>query len=367
MTWTLLFFGFTVALFLLPLAPALLEWRNRRDAQPLKVVRDYDGNIKHFAIRFRQFLSQQFAELAHDSGPAPVARVGRLPTGDQYELVGADGLPNIADEERAQQDVHHMVLGTADLRLGSDMLYEKEVFAAGAIISGGGNSFRALLAKGDIMLGPDSDVLRWAHSDGSISAGAKCRLFGRISADRALLLRGETRFGRMRAPTIRWGDTQPPPLPQPAARTPLERPRELLDESAGRWLAPGDWVLPDASYHRGDLVARGAMAVGAGSLIEGSIKSHGELRLEAGTRITGAVVCSERIWIGPGCVIGGPLICERSIEIGAGTVLGTPDTETTVTAEEIRVHEGVIAHGTVWARELGFVIPAVATTTGASA
>ena len=68
MSWIVLFFCCQGALFLLPLLPALVEWRTRRDAQPLKVVRDYDGNIKHFANRFRQFLSEQFAELAQAAG-----------------------------------------------------------------------------------------------------------------------------------------------------------------------------------------------------------------------------------------------------------------------------------------------------------
>ena len=68
MSWIILFFACQVALFLLPLLPSLAEWRLRRDAQPLKVVREYDGNIKHCANRFRQFLNEQFAEMAQAAG-----------------------------------------------------------------------------------------------------------------------------------------------------------------------------------------------------------------------------------------------------------------------------------------------------------
>jgi hypothetical protein len=63
------------------------------------------------------------------------------------------------------------------------------------------------------------------------------------------------------------------------------------------------------------------------------------------------------MFIGPGCTIRGPLVCEKTIEIDAGTVLGSDSAETTVTAVEIRVCEGAVAHGTVWARELGYVVP----------
>jgi len=357
MSWIVLFFSFQAVLFLLPLLPALVEWRARRDAQPLKVVRDYDGNIKHFANRFRQFLTEQFAELAQAAGSTTVPRSGRLATGDRYQLVGADGKPSISEQERVAQAVEQLVLGTGALELGQGLLYEKEVFAAGAIRTGSDNSFRALLARGEVVLGEQCDVLRWAHSDTRFTASRRARLFGRVSANQELVLHGDTRFGRMHAPLIRFGDVVPPPLPQPASRTTLERPAALLDDTAGRWLAGGDLQLPEACFHHGDLVARGSMTVGTYAMLEGSIKCHGDLHVGAGVRIDGAVVCSGNMFIGPGCTIRGPLVCEKTIEIDAGTVLGAVSAETTVTAAEIRVCEGAVAHGTVWARELGYVVP----------
>jgi len=359
MNWTVVFFTAIVLLFLLPLAPALLEWRNKRDAKPLKVVREYDGNIKHFAMRFRQFLNEQFADLVRDAGPATISSSGRLPTGDSYQLVSGEGKPVFSEQEAASATVSHLVLGTASLQLGDGMLYEKEVFAAGDIRVGNDNSFRALLAKGDIVLGEECDVLRWAHSDTRIEAGSKARLFGRMSANQELLLHRETRFGRMHAPLVRFGEVLAP-APAPAAvLVQLEKPRDLLNESAGRWLAKADWAIPAASSHKGDLVARADMAIGDHSRIDGGIKSHGDLRIGAGVHVTGAVVCGGNMFIGPGCVIQGPVVCEHRIEIGAGTVLGSPQVETTVTAVEIRVREGALAHGTVWARELGYVAPAI--------
>ncbi|KQZ44267.1 polymer-forming cytoskeletal protein [Duganella sp. Root1480D1] len=358
MSWIVLFFAVQALLFLLPLLPALVEWRARRDAQPLKVVRDYDGNIKHFANRFRQFLNDQFAELALAAGATAVARNGRLATGDRYQLVGADGKPAVTQQELAAQAIDQLILGTGALELGQGLLYEKEVFAAGAIRTGSGNSFRALLARGDIELGEQCDVLRWAHSDTRLTASRRARLFGRVSANQELVLHGESRFGRMHAPTIRFGDAMPVPLAPPVSRKVLERPAALLDDAAGRWLAGGDLELPPACFHQGSLVARGGMTVGAHAMIEGSIKCHGDLHVGAGARIDGALVCGGNMFIGPGCVIRGPLVCEKTIEIDTGTVLGSDCAETTASAVEIRVHEGAVAHGTVWARELGYVVPA---------
>lgn len=359
MSWTLLFFACLGGLFLLPLLPALLEWRFKHDAQPLQVVREYDGNIRHFALRFRDFVTTHFAAALAEAGDSAAPRLGRLASGDAYQLVGTAGAPSLPAQDAAGPALDALLLGAGTLRLGGGMLYEKEVYARADILSGDGNTFRALLADGDIVLGQACDVLRWAHSAGRLEAGAQSRLFGRVSADRELVLHADSRFGRMHAPTIRFGAAALPAMPAVAARTALERPQGLLDDAAGRWLVEGDWVLPAGCHHSGSLVTRGSMDVGGQAWIEGSIKCHGDLVVQAGARIDGALVCSGNMRIGPGCTIGGPLVCEQKIEIEAGTVLGSPAVETTATASEIRVREGVVAHGTVWARELGYVAPVV--------
>lgn len=361
MSWTVLFFASLALLFMLPLLPALLEWRLKRDALPLRVVREHDGNITHFAKRFHEFVTARFAQALDEAAASAAPRLGRLDTGDAYQLIGAAGVPAMPPQAPGQS-VDVLLLGAAGLQLGGGTLYEKEVYARADIRCGDGNSFRALLAGGDIVLGAACDVLRWAHSDHRLVAGARSRLFGRVSAERELVLHGDTRFGRMHAPTIRFGDTAPAgTVPAPVAawqHTPLQRPDHLLDDAAGRWLLGGDWALPERAHHAGSLVARGSMAVGAQAWVEGSIKCHGDMVVQAGARIDGALVCSGNMTIGAGCVIGGPLVCEQTIAIEAGTVLGSLAVETTATANEIRVREGAVVHGTVWARELGYVAPA---------
>jgi len=43
-------------LFTLPLLPALTELRLKRDAQPLNVVQQYGGEIRHFSYGFRTYI-----------------------------------------------------------------------------------------------------------------------------------------------------------------------------------------------------------------------------------------------------------------------------------------------------------------------
>ena len=49
-------------------------------------------------------------------------------------------------------------------------------------------------------------------------------------------------------------------------------------------------------------------------------------------------------------------MAERSISVAEGTVFGTATRPTTVTAENISIEPGVVAHGTVWAHVDGRVV-----------
>ena len=88
----------------------------------------------------------------------------------------------------------------------------------------------------------------------------------------------------------------------------------------------------------------------------GNIKSHGDMHLERGVEVDGSVVSQRDITFDPGCRIYGPVMAERSITVGEGTIFGTATRPTTVTAENISIEPGVVAHGTVWAHVDGRVV-----------
>lgn len=363
MHWIFIFFGSVVLLFLLPLAPALLEWRRKIDDKPLKVVREYDGNIKYFSLRFRHFLSENFPEFMNPTRSNSMqsdnaSAKGVLAAGDSYQIIGIEGQPTFTTNEMAAKASANIILGRSSLRLSDGMFFEKEIYASDEISCGNKNAFRAILAEGDIRLGDDCDIIRWAHSNGNISLGSRARLYGRISADGEIQLQQQSRFGRMYARVIRFGQSEQKEAQDESASAhlqPFPMPEKTLDQAPDRWLIAGSIDIPAATFHRGSLVAQKNLTLGSHSLIEGGLKSKGDLRLEANTRIDGAVVSTGNMYIGPGCTIKGPVVCEQMIVIEAGTVIGAPDHPTTITAAEIRVEESVIAYGSVWARELGFI------------
>jgi len=79
-------------LFMLPLVPAIAELRLKRDAQPLDVIQQYGGDIRHFAHGFRRVAIALQTKLQECVASGTTA-TGRLPDGDEYVLLGG------ADEE----------------------------------------------------------------------------------------------------------------------------------------------------------------------------------------------------------------------------------------------------------------------------
>src|ERR1700675_2739362 len=74
-------------LLTLPLLPALIELRLKRDAQPLNVIQHYAGEIRHFSYGFRSYIAALLEPLQQCVTSATSAK-GTMPDGDEYLLLG---------------------------------------------------------------------------------------------------------------------------------------------------------------------------------------------------------------------------------------------------------------------------------------
>jgi len=355
---TLLFFALVVTLALLPLAPAIGEWRRRRDVRPLRVVRASDVDIRWFARSFRRWLEDRLGErlaACRDGGPG---ESGALPDGTPWEVVPADGSPRLAWSAGGPAVGDRLVVGCGALQLAPGAFHRREVYAAGAINGGEWNIYRAVYGEGDVRLGSESRTLRWLHAGGSVFARPGCRLYGRASAEGALRLEVACRFERLHAPTVAFSA---PALLEPNGHpTPPLYPSEvsgLVQEAAGRWLVRGDLHVPAHRRVPCDLVVTGKLTIGAGAHVAGAIKSRRDLVIDDGAVVEGAVVSGRDLRVGRGCRLHGPVVAERFARIGAGTRIGTLAVPTTLAARRLAVEGGAVAHGTVWAREVGEVLP----------
>lgn len=355
MVWMFVFAMCIMLLFALPMMPAINEWRHKRDAKPLRVVREHDGKVTHFAAGFQRFLKENLPA----SRSAAQVTDAVLANGSSCQFVGGQGVPSFTPAEAAAKSTRKLFIGDVPLVLPTGYFFEAEMYAAQGIESGSWNTIRALLSDGSVQLGEGTDIIRWAHATNTIEFGHGSRLYGRISSDTAICLHQKTLFGRMHAPVIRFGAqalTEAPGFVAEPELRPWKMQSRVLTQGAGRTLLLGDLDLPESIRHDGSLVVRGRLKVGRASLINGSIKTSRRLALARGVRVSGAVVSAQDMLMEPDCRVAGPVVAERRLVLKSGCVIGTPTHPTTITADEVLIEEGVTVHGTIWPRKEGRVV-----------
>jgi hypothetical protein len=336
-------------LFTLPLLPALTELRLKRDAQPLEVIQQYAGEIRHFSYGFRGYIAGLLKPLRDCVASGTTTR-GTMPDGDQYLLLGRVDYTHLVDIGKKTATCQSVVAAGLDVVLPDGITFTKDVYAVGEFISGEESVFRALLGEKNIHLRRASTVIRWAHAVGAFRAERDCDLYGRISSDREIQLESGCAFQRLNAPRIVLGrsDTEETNVDTETVLTTLPGGRRLVDE---------DFEIQPGEIVSANIVTRGRLHIGAGARVLGSVKSHEHMSLEAGVHVEGSLISASTMRIGPDCRITGPVIAEREIAIETGTQCGSVWVPTTVSAPTIEIADGVTVFGTIWARTEGQVVP----------
>lgn len=336
---------------MLPLLPAFHELIRRTDADPLRVVRRSDTDVRHFAAGFREFLQRHFVLGLELCAASDEPVTGDLEDGTPYRILPPsmqEPPANPDDDSVASNRDPHLTLSCGNLNLPGDTVYPREIYSQGSLHAGDGSALRAALAEKSIYLGTGCTSFRWLHANVELHTGDECCLYGRVSADRRIRLGDGCRFERLHAPMIEFGEAAEP---RPAGKTKdmdLSRHPRLVEDAAGRKLFRGKLEVPAGAHIEGDLVATGELIIGDGAHIAGNVKSHELVSLGEGVRIDGSLVSGADLELDAGCVLAGPVVAERKADIGAGCRLGSPEHPTTLTARGLRVGPGVVAHGTVW-------------------
>ncbi|BDB29057.1 polymer-forming cytoskeletal protein (plasmid) [Cupriavidus sp. P-10] len=353
--WPLLLAALTLLTFMLPLLPAILEWRRRRDIRPLPIDGEHTLDVAAVAAGFRSMIERQ-DDLSFQRGMEhpvsslrPVAHVTNT-----FEPTAAQ----IATGVCAQT-----LVARGALSLPDGYTFARDIFGQDGICTGRKNRVQALLSDGVIVLREGSELNRWAHAR-SVRVEPQCQLLGPLCALHAVHIDDDCRFASVSAPVIRFGPAEPirggdsrtkgaaQPAPREASATPLE-PAEARD---GRWLVTHDLRLPADSLYLGDLVVHGNLWLGTGTRIGGSVKASGSIWLQAQVRIDGALVAADAITVGDTCSVAGPMAAEREIAVSAHSVIGAAAQPTTVVAPVLRVQVGAVIHGAVCALEEGRVV-----------
>ncbi len=354
--WLIIFFVITLLLLLLPMLPSLMELIAPTDVQPLKVVQEYDTDIRYFAHGLRAYLHKNFQAVFADDADNVLPQSGTLQDDAHFQVVTSQEDMQFSEKESRRQATTKLIVSTSSLVLPRHMFFKTEVYSKKSIQTQGYNHFRALLAEEDIDLGAHSVIFRWVHSHTSLRVEPYCKLFGRASADEKLSLAAGVIFNRLHSAEIVFGQqVVPSAAPDKAHLSHITKLSHVRDRYKRRWIVNGHLEIPAHSFFDGNLVATGSISIGEGSYIAGSIKSNGALRIAPGVHIAGSAVSTKDLYIGSSCHLYGPIIAEQAIHIATNSVIGSKGILTTVSAPDIHITGDVAVFGTVWAEKHGTV------------
>jgi len=327
---------------MVPLAPAIRELLRKRDAGPL-ITRKDEGNIASFAASLRTRCVPLQAALN---------RCAQLGENDFVEsqlgnafLVGEVGFWTGARHTTT------LVACAGPVALPAEYQSSGDFYSRGTVQCGERSLFRALLSDQEIVLGDDTQILRWIHAESVLGTGRNCRLYGRASSAKSLTLSQGCTFERIYAPVIHVSNN----AATPGLRTEYAVYARLAQSGLGRTRIRGSMHFPVDDQHHGDVVATRSIDLDQGACVFGSVKANGEVALKQRAEVHGSLVSAKRIHISQGCFVKGPIISEREVVIDSGVQVGLPGTPTTISAPVIHVAPGTVIHGTVWAKVEGRV------------
>lgn len=330
-----------LALLTLPFIPAFREWLYPSDLAALPVSANYTNDIDHFSRRLQ-------ADVAAKLGSGPL-------TGhEEFDFV-AD-LPVSMDWRKAGK----RLISRESINSLEPVRSLQPVYVQGSIRAGSESVFSALYATGDIHLGSHSEIGDWAHADGVVRLDRDSVGLRRISSKTAIELGTGTWFERLQAPLLRFGShvsaVKPLQTTEQASASYADLPGAIA-QSPSLYMIRGDCALPPGKLYEGSLVVTGFLTIGAATSVMGDIKAREGVSVGPKAAVKGALTCEKRIYLFADSRVWGPIISESDVLIGGNAVIGLPGTQTTVSASNIIVEDGVTIYGALWAHEIGMVKP----------
>jgi predicted acyltransferase (DUF342 family) len=348
------FAAYTIACvlgFTAQLAFALREWRTLGRRQPMFVDGSDVRVERYFGLAFRRKLEGWLQ--GHRRVVAPgVAVIDKpreeiwihdalvVPAGGRYDAI--------------------VVADTLETGYGCALL--REVYTRLDCRLGPGSVAQALASDGDVRIGRGARVVRWLDAAGSLVIEPQCRVLGRATAGRRLILHPGARVSSAHAPEIvtAGGDEDPPAVSTSAAAA---RAIVLSDADDGwqavratghrRRLAPdcvayeGSLVLPAVAI-RINLVVHGDLMIGPGSRLDGDVKATGTIRVGAGTVCGGNLVADRDVHLAAATTFHGVIFAQGAITMATGVTGSRNHPGVAVYgADDVLLAPGVTIHGKV--------------------
>lgn len=338
----------TIALYIIPFIPAIVEWRRKTDAEPLS-MRYRDETVVAYNLRlFREFISNNFSGILskHEHDNTDVSSVTEK--GTEYFITGKSGPVTLPSAVIKNGRIGAVILATKGITLPENMMFDNKVYSKGNLNIGSSTSLIDVYSEGNLTLNENSRVENLLYCDGSLTVDHGCNLVRYAQVKNTIQINGEIVFHYLHALRIFFGEAGTvlnKSMPKTCA--------DIFSKSIKRKVIEKNYTIEKGMTELDNLVVNGNLFIEEGAKVMGSIKAHHAIHIGNNVTVAGTIFCDEDISIGNNCVIQGPVVSERNITIGENCIFGSVDTKTCVIGKVVTVHTGCVFTGLLFAKVEG--------------
>lgn len=302
--WFILTGTLFLALLMFPILLGVYWYYHGKDSV-LPVRQDRRRDPRYFGLSFERL----FLKAWEDRKDGWI----RLSRPEQYLL--ADGLKEYPEQ------CNLLVAAVQEEFFPPAVCFTREIYAWGNARFAPGTHFRAARVKGDLLLGKETVLGRWADADGTIAIFDCCDLGISVSSARAICVGRNCSFRRLYAPVIHLGA-------YPGQRNQPENAGKMnlssIEEYGFQAVRSGHISFSDADdgIFRTSIVAVHSVVVDENVVIQGSLRGRSSVQLAEGAVICGNLFANQDVYLGRNSTVLGNVFTQGNVYCESGVVIG---------------------------------------------
>lgn len=329
-------------LLLFPIGYALIVYK-RHDGEVLKIQQDRTRDPRYFGKSFSTMIKQ---ELSHAGG-------GKIRLSKDEELLDA------GQEDLPDQECDKLVIANQEVfETPPDMTFFKEIYGSQSICIGDNTLLRAVYADKHLIIGSQTEVVRWIDAQGTVAIYDNCDLGISASSASVMSIGKNCSFQRLFAPVVLFGQYPDEELISTTARhgeiyrLKVQRNKRRNISYIKDSMIDKNGVVPFTVISKNDLI------VTENLVVQGDIRSSQGIWLCDGAVVCGNLFAEKDVILGKNTCVLGNVFTQGSIKIQDGAVVGRKENTSSVIARDhILIEQRACVFGYVGCEGKGKVWP----------
>lgn len=275
------------------------------------------------------------------------------------QLSREEELYNINEDDFQEKEIEKVIIATKSLQnVPPKVELQKEIFAFHHLCLEGDSFIRSAYAEGNLLIGPQTDIVRWVDAKGTTTIYDNCNLGISATSASALCIGKNCKFRRLYAPVILLG--QYPGETIYKERTVHTKPYHLkVYKNRVRNISyikdsmiNEEGIIPFSVITKNDLVVTEKL------VIQGDIRSSQAVRLCEEAVVCGNIFAEGDVILGKNTCVLGNVFTQGGILMEDGAVVGRSENVSSVIARtHIHIKERAIVFGYIGCEVEGLIAP----------